>query len=135
MRGLLFGEIAIVISCGMVALLAKPLIAFSDLGEESARICMQVFTFINSMKLLFWAPSFMMSYGMRAAGDMKFSMIVSTLSMWLMRVSLCVILVRVLHMGLIAVWIGMAADWFVRGVIFFVRFLGDRWMEKAVVKQ
>ena len=128
-----FGELATVVSCLLVFAFAKPLIAFSGLSEESAAICWQVFLFIHACKLFLWAPSFLFGYGMRAAGDVRFSMILSTLSMWLLRVVLSVLLVRVFHVGLIAVWIGMASDWLMRSICFFARFRSGKWLKKALV--
>lgn len=132
-RLFLFGEIAIIFSCLLVFVLAKPIISIAGLEGASAKLCYDIVSFLTVTKILFWIPSFCISSGMRAAGDVRFSMIVSTLTMWLCRVALSVILVRVFHMGLIAVWIGMSADWFVRGIVFFLRFLSGKWLKKAVV--
>lgn len=129
----LFGEIAIAFSCLLVFALSKPIIALAGLEGASAALCYDIIRFLTVTKILFWIPSFCISSGMRAAGDVRFSMTVSTLTMWLCRVALSVILVRVFHMGLIAVWIGMSADWLVRGIVFFRRFLGGKWLKKAVV--
>ena len=46
-----------------------------------------------------------------SAGDVQFTMIFSICSMWLCRVILAIVLVRVFHMGLLAVWIAMFIDW------------------------
>ncbi len=43
--------------------------------------------FITITKPISWVLSFIPAYGMRAAGDVKFSMITSCASMWLCRVS------------------------------------------------
>lgn len=80
-----------------------------------------------------WVLSFIPAYGMRAAGDVRFSMIVSTLTMWGCRVALAIYLCRVWGFGPIAVWIGMFADWLLRSVIFTIRFLSGKWGEKKVI--
>ena len=72
-------------------------------------------------------------YGLRAAGDVKFSMTVSVLSMWLCRVTLAMILARVFHMGPMAVWIGMFTDWTIRCVIFTIRFKNRKWLNHQVI--
>ena len=64
--------------------------------------------------------AFVPAYGLRAAGDVKFSMITSCLVMWLCRFCLCVILIRFLGFGPMGVWIGMFADWTVRAVIIYM---------------
>ena len=72
-------------------------------------------------------------YGMRAAGDVRFSMILSCISMWAFRVTLCIYLCRVHGFGPIAVWIGMFTDWTIRGIVFTFRFMGRRWLAHKVV--
>lgn len=66
-------------------------------------------------------------------GDVKFSMIVSTMTMWLCRVALCVFLEKVFHFGPMAVWIGMFADWTIRSFIFAGRFLSGKWLNNQVI--
>ena len=52
----------------------------------------------------------------RAAGDVKYSMIVSAASMWVFRVALCMILIRGFDFGVLGVWIAMFVDWFDRDI-------------------
>ena len=70
---------------------------------------------------------------MRAAGDVKFSMITSSLTMWFCRVALCIYLIRFQGFGPMAVWIGMFADWTLRGIIFTARFLSGRWLDHRLI--
>ena len=128
----MWSEIVIIIGCAVVMLLTKPVTILAGMESEAARMCISMMTFVTCTKPIFWVPSFIPPYGMRAAGDVKFSMIVSTITMWSVRVLTAVILIRVFHFGAIACWIGMAADWAVRGVIFSIRFFSGRWLEKSV---
>ena len=89
--------------------------------------------FITITKPISWVLSFIPAYGMRAAGDVKFSMITSCASMWLCRVSLCIFLCRFCGFGPIAVWIGMFADWSVRAVVFMLRFHSRKWLQHHVI--
>ena len=94
----------------------------------SAKLCFEMVTAITIVKPFAWVGSFIISYGLRAAGDVQFSMIVSTVTMWCCRVALCIFLVKVYQFGPMAVWIGMFADWTVRSVIFTGRFLSGKWL-------
>lgn len=129
----LLGEIFIIINCLLVYLLAKPITVIGAMEAESAALCLHMLGWITLIKPLFWILSFVPGYGMRAAGDVKFSMLVSTVSMWICRVSLCVFLVRRFDFGPMAVWIGMFTDWGVRGVIFTLRFYSKKWLNHKVV--
>ena len=77
--------------------------------------------------------AFVPAYGFRAAGDVKFTMTVSMLTMWLCRVTLSIVLARVFGFGPIAVWIGMFSDWALRGVIFTIRFRNRKWLNHHVI--
>lgn len=96
-------------------------------------MCIYMMTWITVIKSLVWTMSFIPGYGMRAAGDVRFSMIVSCLSMWLCRVLLCVFLCRKMGVGPMAVWIGMFTDWTIRGIIFTLRFHGRKWLHHKVI--
>ena len=61
------------------------------------------------------------------------SMIVSCASMWIFRVTLCIVLCRFLGFGPMGVWIGMFTDWTVRGIAFLLRFRSRRWLEHQVI--
>ena len=127
------GLVGILVSCLAVFGLAEPVTRLAGMEPESARLCLEMVTAITIAKPLFWAFSFIPGYGMRAAGDVKFSMITSTLTMWCLRVVLCIFLVKAYNMGPMAVWYGMFADWAVRGIVFTLRFRGDRWLQKRVI--
>ena len=48
---------------------------------------------------------------LRAAGDARFTMTVSIVSMWAFRVGFCYLCVLAFHGGLLAIWMGMYLDW------------------------
>ncbi len=130
----IIAEVTIIISCLAVFLITRPVTILGGMEKESADLCMYMVMWITIVKPISWTLSFIPAYGMRAAGDVKFSMIVSCTTMWLCRVSLCVFLCRVMGFGPIAVWIGMFADWTVRAVIFTARFISGKWVEHRVIQ-
>ena len=129
----LIGEIAVASGCVIVFALTKPVTWIAGMETESARLCFEMICVITIVKPIVWTLSFLPAYGLRAAGDVKFSMILSCCSMWFCRVCPCIFLARVFGMGPMAVWIGMFADWTVRAVIFSIRFKSGRWMEHKVI--
>jgi putative MATE family efflux protein len=125
--------VGILASCLFVCAITKPVTYLAGMETAAANMCFEMVKAITVVKPLVWVGSFIIAYGLRAAGDVKFSMIVSTLTMWFCRVALCIFLVKVYHFGPMAVWIGMFADWTIRAVIFAIRFLSGRWLKKRVV--
>ena len=128
-----YAEIAMIISCILVYIAARPVTVLAGMSEESTALCMQMILAITIAKPLLWVPSFTPPNGLRAAGDVRFSMITATLTMWLCRVALSIFLMRVVKTGPIGVWYGMFADWGVRGVIFTIRFVRGKWLRFKVI--
>lgn len=128
-----YAEIAMIISCILVYIAARPVTVLAGMSEESTALCMQMILAITIVKPLLWVPSFTPPNGLRAAGDVRFSMITATLTMWLCRVALSIFLMRVVKTGPIGVWYGMFADWGVRGVIFTIRFVRGKWLGFKVI--
>ena len=126
-------EMIIIGCCLLVFALTKPITMLGGMEPESARMCFQMMAWITVVKPLVWVASFIPAYGMRAAGDVRFSMITSCVSMWVFRFCLCVFLIRVIGMGPLAVWFGMFTDWTIRGIIFIWRFHSRKWLRHKVV--
>ena len=131
----MIAEVILIISCLSVFVLTKPITMIGSMEAESAKLCMQMMIFITIVKPLCWVMAFVPGYGMRAAGDVKFSMITSCCTMWLCRVSLCIYLCRVWGFGPIAVWIGMAADWSLRSILFTIRFKSGKWLNHHLIEE
>jgi putative MATE family efflux protein len=125
--------VGILCSCLFVFAITKPVTMLAGMEKESADMCLRMVKAITIVKPISWVGSFIIAYGLRAAGDVKFSMTVSTITMWCCRVALCIFLVRVYNFGPMAVWIGMFADWTIRAVIFSTRFMSGKWLKHKVV--
>ena len=126
-------EIVVLTSCLIVFALTKPLTILGGMEKESADMCFHMVMWITIMKPLVWTMAFVPGYGLRAAGDVKFSMITSCCTMWACRFCLCVFLIRVMGFGPMGVWIGMFADWTVRSIIFTWRFHSRKWLQHKVI--
>ena len=126
-------EIVVLTSCLIVFALTKPVTILGGMEKESADMCFHMVMWITIMKPLVWTMAFVPGYGLRAAGDVKFSMITSCCTMWACRFCLCVFLIRVMGFGPMGVWIGMFADWTVRSIIFTWRFHSHKWLQHKVI--
>lgn len=120
--------IGVLVSCLLVLAMTKPVTWLSGMEPAAAEMCFEMVTAMTIAKPLVWVGAFGIPYGLRAAGDVRFPMVVSVITMWSCRVALCIFLVRVFHFGLVAVWLGMFVDWTVRAVIFTARFVSGKWL-------
>ncbi len=126
-------EAVIIVSSLLVLAATKPVLFLAGMEAESARLCFEMTVFITIVRPVSWVLSFIPPYGMRAAGDVRFSMLLSTVSMWGCRVFLAVYLIRMQGFGPIAVWIGMFADWVIRSIAFTIRFFSGKWTRFHVI--
>lgn len=120
--------IGTLISCLLVLAITKPVTWLAGMEPLAAQMCFELVVAMTVVKPLVWVGAFGLPYGLRAAGDVKFSMIVSVGIMWGCRVALGIFLVRIFHFGLMGVWIGMFVDWIVRAVVFTTRFVSGKWL-------
>ena len=70
---------------------------------------------------------------MRAAGDIKFPTYLGMASMWGVSVLFSYILGIKLGLGLVGIWIAMAMDEWIRGIVVFIRWKKGTWRGKSVV--
>ncbi len=124
--------IGTLLSCLLVLAITKPVTWLAGMEAEAAQMCFELVAAMTVVKPLVWVGAFGLPYGLRAAGDVKFSMTASVCVMWGCRVALGIFLVRVFHFGLMGVWIGMFADWIVRAVIFTTRFVNGKWYKYLI---
>lgn len=113
--------------------LASPICNLAGMEPEAKTIALHVLLVISIAKPILWPLAFVPASGMRAAGDVRFGMLTSTVSMWVFRVALTTLLCRFLGVGLVGIWCGYFADWAVRSIVFSLRFRGERWVEHRVI--
>ncbi|MDR3597784.1 MATE family efflux transporter [Clostridium sp.] len=83
----------------------------------------------NSIALLAWAISFVLSSGLKGAGDTRYTMVTAFVGMWVFRVFLGYILGIIFRIGILGIWIAMYIDWIVRGSMYLIRLRGDKWVK------
>jgi Na+-driven multidrug efflux pump len=60
-------------------------------------------------------------------------MIAAVASMWIVRVSVAYLLTFTMGIGPLGVWLAMAADFVVRGILYGTRWARGRWQGKQVI--
>lgn len=115
------------ITCGCLLLFLGQVLNIYSLSPE-ARELSRILVFIhNGFGMLLWPVSFTLSYSLRAAGDVKFTMAVSIFSMFVFRILFSVILGSWMGMGAVGVWLAMVLDWIFRSILFIWRFRSGKW--------
>ena len=112
---------------------AEPVVRLFSLSEAGIPVAVQIERMYAVCSILTWVPSFGLPNILRAAGDVRFTMAVSMVSMLALRLGASYLLVYGFGLSLLGVWMAMHLDWIARGVCFIVRFSGNKWLEKKVI--
>lgn len=125
---LLMAYSAIWVATVLIFLLLNPLLGLYDLSAESTKLAWTLMAMHSVMVSTFWPLSFSTPNSFRAAGDVKFPLVISMLSMWLCRVGLSYVFARGLGMGVIGVWMAMFSDWICRTAFFVPHYFRGKWL-------
>ena len=77
---------------------------------------------IHSIAMIIWPLAFLPAYYFRAIGRAAFTMVTAVFSMWVFRIGLAHIFIRILHMNVLGVWYAMFVDWIFRVIVFLAAF-------------
>ena len=112
-----------------IILLARPLCSIYHLSTDTTNMTIILLVYNCICCMLVHPLSFAQSNALRAAGDVKFTMIVAIGSMWICRVGMAYILGLWAGLGVLGVWIAMTLDWCVRAVLFTYRVRTGKWLQ------
>lgn len=108
-------------------LFSKGILSFYALSPETAKLTLEVFVVHGVCAIVIWPFAFTLPNALRAANDVRFTMLVSLFSMWVFRIAFSYILAVYFDMGVIGIWVAMCIDWLCRAVFFVVRFARGKW--------
>ena len=115
---------------GAILLFLRPLVGIYALSGETMELAIQLVTIHAGCAIFFWPLSFVLPNALRAANDVKFTMIVSILSMAVWRLGFSYLLCVRMGWGAVGVWIAMVIDWVCRVICFVARFRSGVWKNK-----
>ena len=108
-------------------------VSLFNLSPEAQAMALDIMVWFNIVSLFVWPSSFTLPNILRAAGDARFTMTVSIVSMWVFRVGFCYLAVLCFGGGLLSIWMGMYLDWVFRSLCFYLRFRRGSWLEQSVI--
>lgn len=109
-------------------LLVKYIVSLFHVSDAAMETAVFIIMLHSIVSMCIWPLSFVFPSALRAAGDVRYPMIVSICSMWICRIVLSFVFVEILGIGLVGVWISMFVDWFVRCIFFILRYFSGKWM-------
>ena len=117
----------------LVFLFTPLFMKFYALEPDTKQLVILLVLIHNLFNAIAYPFSGALSNGLRAAGDVKFTMYVSVISTIAVRLLLSWLLGVVLQMGVIGIAAAMVGDWLIRAVIFFWRQKSGKWKVFQVI--
>ena len=117
----------------MVMILTPLLLPLYDLTPETKRLILIIVAIHNLFSALVQPFSGPLSSGLRAAGDVKFTMWASIFSTVVCRTLLSFLLAKWMGLGVIGIALAMVLDWCIKAVLDIVRFRSGKWTEKRII--
>lgn len=127
-------SIGVILIFGSMFLFRNQIVSLFGFGEDALAES-AYYTGVGALATIFsiYSFSFVPMSAFRAAGDVRYPLIISLASMFVFRIGLAFILAKFFDMGLMAVWLGMWADWIFRAILNIFRVRGDKWLNKKVI--
>lgn len=123
-------EYLCLIASNLIVILALPFIlSVYNLSDEAAQYANDIILYHAACVVTIWPLSFTLPNTLRAAADVKVTMVLSIISMWVFRFGFSYLLTMEFHMGIFGVWVAMTIDWLVRGIFFVCRYKSGRWQK------
>ncbi len=109
------------------------LLPLYDLSAETKRLILIIVAIHNLFSAFIQPFSGPLSSGLRAAGDVKFTMWASLFATVVCRTALSFLLAKWLGWGVIGIVLAMGLDWCIKAALDIARFRGGKWKNKKVI--
>lgn len=102
-----------------------------NLSPETLRLARMLIMIHNGCAMLIWPLAFTLPNALRAASDVRYTLVVAVFSMAAFRILLSYVLGWNFGLGAVGVWIAMIADWVFRAAFFVWRAASGKWKDKC----
>jgi putative MATE family efflux protein len=106
---------------------------FYAIEEQTKNLVILLVLLHNVFNTVAFPFSGALGNGLRAAGDVKFTMYISIFSTVIVRFLLSYLFAIVFNQGVLGVALAMCIDWTFRGIVFFIRLKSGKWKNFKVI--
>lgn len=123
-----------------ILIFLDPLVGLYHLSDATAELSKNLIVRHVVFASVIWPLGFMLPSAFRAAGDVRFPMVISIFSMWVFRILFAywmaldtvsvfgLFTVEGLGLGILGVWSAMFIDWIFRCAVFFLHWCRGKWL-------
>ena len=127
---MVWAYIAMGVFNGAILLFLPQIVSIYALSGATMQLAILLVQIHAGFAILLWPASFVLPNALRAANDVKFTMVVSILSMACWRLGFSYLLCVRMGWGAVGVWVAMVIDWTCRVTCFVLRFRSGAWKTK-----
>jgi Na+-driven multidrug efflux pump len=117
----------------LIMALTPVLLPLYDLSSETKHLILIIVAIHNLFSATVQPFAMPLSSGLRAAGDVKFTMWASIFCTVICRTFLSFLLAKWLGMGVIGIALAMALDWCIKAALDIWRFRSGKWKNRRVI--
>ena len=117
----------------LVFALTPLVMQFYDVSEETKKLTVMLVLIHNIFNCIAFPFADPLGKGMRAAGDVRFTMVISLATTIGIRLIFSLLFAIVMDMGVIGIAWAMCLDWCSRAVIFYIRFRKGKWKQFQLI--
>ncbi len=131
---------------GFTLIFINPLMKAYGISPDAVDMTVELVLYHSIVAAVIYPLGFLLPSTFRAASDVKFTLYVSMISMWCLRVALAYVLaldtVTIfktisfpgLGMGIKGVWLAMFLDWILRSTLYCIRYLRGKWLKVKLLE-
>lgn len=117
----------------LVFALTPLVMQFYDVLDETKKLTVMLVLIHNVFNCIAFPFADPLGKGMRAAGDVRFTMVISLVTTIGVRLIFSLLFAVVMDMGVIGIAWAMCLDWCSRAVIFYIRFRRGKWKQFRLI--
>jgi putative MATE family efflux protein len=97
------------------------------LSQDTGELTTKILIYHAICCITIWSLAFGLPNTLRSSGDVKVTLVVSMVSMWIFRVGFSFLLGSRFHWGVFGIWVAMTIDWLFRAILFSLRYRSGKW--------
>ncbi|MFD5018026.1 MATE family efflux transporter [Paenibacillus sp. NPDC058367] len=126
--------VAQIVSSVVSLALFPSLLRMYHFSEEAEQWATMIVWSHAIVMMLIWPFGNALPSVFRAAGDAKFPMVVSMITMICCRIAFAYALVYWFHMDMFATWIAVYCDWLIKAALFIWRYISGKWTKFQAIQ-
>ena len=131
---------------GATLIFINPLMKAYGISPDAVDLTVELVLYHSLVAAVIYPLGFLLPSTFRAASDVRFTLFVSMISMWVLRVALAYVLAldtvtvfktisfQGFGMGIKGVWLAMFLDWILRSTLYCIRYLRGKWLKVKLLE-